>query len=371
MSRTPPPGLPPDHPLMQHLRQQGQSQRPKRRRFDTHDVVTGVLSMAVLCWAAWEILGIGNAFGYEGLSVDDAKAKMSEDNIAIIFDPVGFLIALGLVIASFIIHKVGGTGLTLGGLIATAALFVLSFFRVSMLVPMLFGAIGGMTSTVYSSDDLRVPTADNSIVDPGQLIMYQGGEGVRIATAFANTSDEHWESATLALEYSDASGVVCGVYEHVERFLGPGQRVEVSTEFLAAATRYADPSCVPVAASAELTSIDVDSRAEIPEADYVQQDSAAPELASLYVSEEPGIVSSVVTVSVAGAVSPEAVDSLQGTDGRARLPMAFELVDHEGQRLAWCFAPEDVQPDGGFITGKYHSPVEPGSYASVAIVPSC
>ena len=347
-----------------------QHQTLRQRRYEWRPVL-GFLSVAAALWAAYEVLGIGNLFGYAGLSNDDAAAKAQEDALAAFFDPIGFMILLALLGATITFFAIARTGVTKGSLIATALLFVLSFFKVSMIFPMLFSAMGTMGTTVSNESDARAPVTEEYLLDPAQLIIYQGGEGVRIATAFANTGDEHWEAATLLLTHNDASGVVCGVYEHVERFLGPGQRVEVTTEFLAAATRYADPSCVPVAASAELTSIDVDSRAEIPEADYVQQDSAAPELASLYVSEEPGIVSSVVTVSVAGAVSPEAVDSLQGTDGRARLPMAFELVDHEGQRLAWCFAPEDVQPDGGFITGKYHSPVEPGSYASVAIVPSC
>lgn len=354
------------------MQQQGrQGKRPRRsRHIDAYDVVTGVLSMAVLCWAAWEILGIGNAFGYDGLSVDDAEAKMAEDGFAIFFDPVGFLIALGLVIASFVIHKVGGTRLTLGGLIATAALFVLSFFRVSMLVPMLFTSIGGVSS-VYSSDDLRAPTAENSVVEPAQLIMYQGGEGVRIATAFTNASDEHWESATLVLTYSDAAGAPCGVYERKESFLAPQQRVEVTTEFLSAVTRYADPACVPVTAAAELASIDVDSRAEIPEADYRRQETTVPGLASLSIIEEPLIAGGVVMLSVTGSVDPAAVEGLRGSNGQAQLPMAFELVDHSGLRLAWCFTPEDVQPDGSFVTRQYHSPVEPGLYAFVATVPEC
>lgn len=337
-----------------------QSPRP-RNPGDSHPVL-GFLSVAAALWAVYEVLGIGNVFGYVGLSNDDAAAKAQEDVAQAFFDPVGFVVLLGLLGATIVFYWITKTGVTKGSLIATAILFVLSFFRVSMIFPLIFSGMGTAVATVSNESDSRAPRAEEYVLDTAQLVRYEGDEGVRVTTALTNTTDEHWESATVVLTYSDAAGAVCGTYERNEDFLAPQERVEVTTEFLAAATRFVDPSCVPATAEAELTSIDMDSRAEIPESDYEGRRPTAPELTSLSVAETAGIVDSVVMLSVTGAVVP-------GVEGP--LPMAFELVDHDGLRLAWCFKPEDVQPDGSFVTKQYHSPVEPGLYTSVAVVPSC
>lgn len=347
--------------------------QPKRsyEESSTSKRVIGYLSVAAAIWAAYEVLGIGNIFGYIGLSNDDAAAKAAEDMLLTIFDPIGFMILVSLLVVTIIFFVAARTPVTKGSLIATALFFVLSFFRVSMIFPLIFTGLGSATAIVANDPDIRAPATEEYALDPAQLVRYQGDEGVRVVTAFANISDEHWESATLVLTYSDAAGAACGSYEHVERLIAPQERVEVASEFLAATSRYADPSCVPVTATAELTTIDIDSRTGGAEPDPRPQRSAMPELASLSISEEPLIAGGVVMLSVTGSVDPAAVEGLRGPNGQAQLPMAFELVNHEGLRLAWCFKPEEVQPDGSFVTRQYHSPVEPGLYASVAVVPEC
>lgn len=336
-----------------------------------------VLSLLVVLFAAYEALGVDNLFAYQGLSNDDAEANMMGDMLEALFDPIGFVIMLGLLIASIVIYVIalnsaGSDTMPKVTLVITSILFVLGFFKVTIIIPMLFSAAGSMGATTQNAPDNRAPIADEYTLDAAELIQYQGGDGVRVATAVTNAGSEHWQSATVSIGYSDANGIACGQLEHEAEFVAPGERRMITTDFLAASIAYSDPACVPASATADLTNIDIDSRAEIASSDYEQaRDSATlTPLTGLSIFEQPDALG-ITYLAVAGSIDPAALPGLVQANGEAALPLGFETVDQQGLRLVWCFEADDITADGTFTTGKYHSPVDPGQFVSVAVVPRC
>lgn len=340
----------------------------KRKR-----IVLNVLSIATALYAVYEALGVSNYLDVAGLSNDDAAMLFESTAWKLFFDPVGFAILTSLFAASFVIHAISKSmsdysyGTTRTGLIATGVAFVLSLFRVSILFPLLFGSLGMANNSLENGSDVRTPMAEEFVLEAAQLIQYRDASGVRITTAFTNNSTDHWQSATLAITYLDAGGAACGRFEQVEDYIAPGQQRSMTTKFLTAAIYYDDPSCVPATATSELVSIDVDSRSQIILTDYERPPALV--FTSLMPFEEPGIGGGVVKLSVAGTVAPESLEALGMLEEGNRLPVGFEVIDQQGLRLDWCFEPENIAPDGTFMTDNFHSPVDAGEFRSAVVVP--
>ncbi|RJT96581.1 hypothetical protein D6T65_15725 [Arthrobacter frigidicola] len=350
-------------------------QRASKRKSQT---VLNVLSLVVVLFAAYEAFGVGNLFGYRDLSNDDAEEKMTADMVRTLIDPIGFAKMLTLLLAAIVIHSLSkrnrrsSTATTRRSLIATVVLFIMGFFRFSVILPMTFATAGWMGATVQNKPDSRQPTVQEYTLDAVELVQYQSAEGVRMTTAVTNAGGDPWQLALVYLVFSDVDGTACGHVEYEEEFVAPGERRAITTDFLDASIDYSDPSCVPASATAELININIDSRAQIPDSDYEQaRDRAAvTPLTSLAVSEQLSPVGNV-NLAITGSVDPAVIPELMQGNGAAALPLGFEVVDQRGLRLAWCFKPDDVAPDGGFVTGSYHSPVGTGEYVSVAVVPKC
>lgn len=344
--------------------------RPPKEHGRRKQSVLNVLGILVALYAVYEALGVSNFFDVTGMSNDDAKMAAESMAWKLLFDPAGFALSLSLLVSAFVIHALSkqmqafSTAATRTGLIVTGAAFVLSFFKVSIVFPLLFSSLGIAANELKNGSDVRTPAAEEFILEAAQLIQYRGSPGVRIASALTNNSKDHWQNATVAVTYTDAGGAACGGLEQIEDHIAPGQQRAMVTDFLSAAMYYSDPSCVPVTATAKLVSIDIDSRPEIMQADY---ESTALVFDSLMPLEEPGIGGGVVKLSVAGALSPESMSTLR--DG-TRLPVGFEVADQQGLRLDRCFKPDDVAADGTFTTGTYHSPVDPGEFPFVIVVPA-
>lgn len=341
---------------------------PGRRK---KQVVLNILSILIVLVACYEVLGISDLTASKGMSNDDAVIAAGNSAWKLFFDPLGFALLLGLLVSAFVIHQVSksmpefSNAATLTGLILTGLAFLLSLFRVSIIFPLMFGSLGMAANEQQNGPDVRIPAAREFVLDPAQLIQYQDASGVRIATAVANNSPDSWETANVAITYADAVGTVCGTDEQVEEYIAPGEQRAITTQFLSAAIYYNDPSCVPVTATAELVQIDVDSRSEIPPADYA---GTVPVFDSLMTFEDPGIDGSSVRLSVVGTVAPGSMGTLPED---TRLPVGFEVADQQGLRLSWCFDADEVGPDGSFRTHNFHSPLPSGAFHTVAVVPGC
>jgi hypothetical protein len=352
-----------------HAAPQAQYPRPPAHK---PQIFLNIASILVVLWALFEALGLANLFAFAGLTNDDADAAASSMVLEGLFDPIGFAIMLALLTAALVIHLCSramrhfSNAMTRTGLIITTVLFVLSFFRISMLLPFLFGSLGMMSNEGQNGPDERTPTAEEFSLEPAQLITYREAQGVRISGALANISDEPWQAATVSLSFSDAAGTVCGQFEHVEEFVSAGERRPMTTQFMDAAGNYDSASCTPVSATAELVRIDVDTRSESATLDY-ESNQPVPAFASLAPVEQE-VISGIVELSVAGVVAPESLSVLR--EG-STLPVGFEVVDQQGLRLNWCFEPSDVAPDGSFTTRDFHSPVDPGEFPTVVVVPEC
>lgn len=343
--------------------------RPGKRSSGRKQVILNILSICVALCAAYEVFAVSDFFAYDGMTNDDATIAAENSVWKLFFDPLGFALLLGLLIAAFAIHRASksmresSNAVTLTGLILTGLAFVLSLLRVSIAFPLLFGGLGQASNELQNGSDVRAPVAGEFVLEPAQLVQYNDASGVRVATTLANSSPVPWQAATVAITYADAAGTPCGTLEQVEEYIAPGQQRAITTEFLAAAIYYNDPSCVPVTAAAALTSIDVDSRSDIPPADYEHAVTVFDALAPL---EDPWIDGSTVKLSVAGIVAPGSmVTLLNGTV----LPVGFEVIDRQGLRLSWCATADEVSPEGNFTTGTFHSPVAPGEFHTVVALP--
>ena len=334
-------------------------------------IVLNVASVILALVAVYEVLGVSDFFAVKGQSNDDAQALAEDSAWKLLFDPAGFALLLTLFVAAIVLHSVSkrmpgfSNALTRAGLITTGVAFVLSLFRISMIFPLLSGGMGMVTNEIQNGSDVRAPAPEEFVLEAAQLIQYREATGVRITSALTNSSGNHWQSATVALTYTDAGGTVCGGLEQIEDFIAPGQQRPISTKFLSAPIYYSDPSCVPAAATAELVSIDVDSRSQINTADY---EGAAIAFDSLLPDEEPWVGDGAVKLSVTGTVAP---DSMSALSNGTNLPVGFEVVDQQGFRLDSCFKPGAVASDGTFTTRGFHSPVAPGEFPAVIVVPEC
>lgn len=351
-------------------RRPGQPAQPKRPQSLWKQIVFNVFSILLALYAVYEVLGVSSLFEMEGKSHDDAAIAFDSFALTLFFDPLGFAILLALLVFTFVIHILSkeitwySDAVTRAGLITAAVAFVLSFFRVSMIFPAFFGGLGMMSAEIDNEPDVRTPAAQEFVLEPAQLIQYNDASGVRISTAVANNSVDFWQTATVAITYADAAGTVCGTHEQVEDYIGPGQQRAVTTPFLTAAIYYTDPSCVPATASAELVLIDVDSRSQIPPTDYA---GTVPVFDSLMATEDPWIDGSTVKLSVTGFVAPGSLGALEDV---GRLPVGFEVADGQGLRLSACFDADSVSQDGSFATQSFHSPLAPGVFHSVLVIPA-
>lgn len=342
-----------------------QPREPAGRRKQT---LLNVLSLLIALYAVNEVLGLSNAFALHGMTNDDVEIAMESTGWKLLFDPVGTALLIALLVSVFAIHRKSkkmpwfSNRMTKVGLVTTATAFVLSLFRVSVIFPVVFTSVGLASNQLQNGSDVRVPAAEEFVFEPVQVIHYSDAGGVRLATAFTNNSKDHWQSATVAITYSDAAGTKCGGHQQTEDYIAPGQQRAITTKFLSAVGHYRDPLCVPVVATAELASIDLDSRTEISPADY---ERAVPVFDSLVPLEEPSADGSI-TLSVTGTVAADSRGALQA----GSLPVGFEMADQNGLRFNWCFALGDVASDGSFTTPTLHSIVDPGDSLSVMVIPA-
>ncbi|NLC97635.1 MAG: hypothetical protein GX678_00950 [Actinomycetales bacterium] len=335
-----------------------------------------VLGIAAMLWMIYEVLGVSNLFGYGGLSNDDLDGRRMGDALTAFFDPIGWVITTFILVVSIIIHSVakriarraGTTSTTTKvSMIISIVFYVLGFFRISMIFPMLFSTIGSMGQVSENLPDQRVPTTEELVVAAPQLAHYHDSNGTRISTSLTNATDEHWESAAITITVNGAEGDVCTQFEHEESWIAPGEQRDYVSGFLNPAIDYSSSSCIPTNVTVTGSSVDIDSRSQINEADYAATHDT-PEYAALTVQETAGILSSYIDVSVVGSLAPESLNMIRD-DGS--FVGGFEIADATGVRLEWCFKPYEVSVDGDFNTRKFHSPVEPGVYVNVVALPVC
>lgn len=333
-------------------------------------IVAGIFSLTgfvAMLWMIYEVLGIGNIFGYSGLSNDDAESRASDSMVEAFFDPIGFLVTTFLLVTAIISFRLARTTIAKGSMIVSIIFYVLSFFRVSVVFPMLFSAFGMGGATLENIPDERVPTAEELVIGTPELALYRKSNGTRVMTTLTNATAEHWESAKISVTVHGADGAVCAEFDHTESRIGPGEQRDYVSEFLNPAYDYRKYSCVPTSATVTGLTVDVDSRSQIDEAAYgmIQR---MPDFAVLNVQETTRSYADVIDVSVVGALTPESLGVI-GDD--LKFDVRFEIADSSGLRLDWCFKPQEISADGSFNTGKYHSPVDPDIFVTVIPVPGC
>lgn len=335
-----------------------------------------VLSIVAMLWMVYEVLGVSNLFGYGGLSNDDLEDRRMGDALTAIFDPIAWVVTTFILVVSIVINsvakriasRVGATSTTTKvSMIISIVFYVLGFFRVSMIFPMIFAGIGSMGQTMENPSDQRVPTSEELVIAAPQLVQYNDSNGTRISTSLTNATEEHWEFATVVISVLAEDGTQCLQHEIKETWLAPGEHRDITSTFFDPAVYYSDPSCVPGAAEIANTVVDIDSRSEIDQARY-QGSSTQPVYAMLTPVEESGILPSIVNLSVHGKLAEESLGLIR-SDGS--FEAGFEVADAQGVRLAWCFRPHEIAEDGSFTTRNFHSPIDPGVYLTAVAVPEC
>ncbi|MFC7621500.1 hypothetical protein [Microlunatus sp. GCM10028923] len=344
------------------------------KRHATAAIILNLLGIAAMLWMLYEAIGIEHIFDYQGLSNDDAEAKAARDMAELVWDPAGLAATTFILVVSIVIHliarhlaKPGRSTTTKVTMIISVVFYTLSFFRISMVIPLLFSAVGSVSATAQNEPDTRIPSAQELKIEESRLVVYHDTNGTRVTTVLTNATDEHWQSATIKITVLAADGAACTEGKVEEEWLAPGERREVVTSFLDPTDDFSDPSCVPENVKVSRVRVDVDSRKEIDPFEYTSS-AAEPVFTSLSPVEETESHSSEVKVSVAGILAPE---SMKLRDRTGSLPRRFEIADAQGRRLAWCFEPGKVAEDGSFTTDEYLRRVDPGKFVKAITVPEC
>lgn len=332
--------------------------------------------MLISVYAVYTAFGVSEVFGYSaGLSHDDAELakQQSTEDIAIgILLPTDSIILFLLLAVVTALHvgarksAFGITWMTRTGMLVTLGSFVLSLFKVSVLFPMLFSMIGFGVSTASSPSDLHAPSAKEYVLSDIKLITYTS-DANRVTASVTNTSSYDWESVTVDFILKDAAGKACYRANQQLKYIGQGQVAQLVSGRIDT-YMLSQPSCGVAAVTAAVTGFDVDSRsAKAPENDVHQ----APVFTSLKPLLEPDTLG-ILRASVTGVVDRTSLEKLDLTTGsQDTSEFMFELVRTDGVRLDMCFKPKVIAPDGSFITGPYHSPVDQGEIASAVFVPNC
>lgn len=245
-------------------------------------------------------------------------------------------------------------------MLVTLGSFVLSLFKVSVLFPMLFSMIGFGVSTASSPSDLHTPSAKEYVLSDVKLITYTS-DANRVTASIKNTSSYDWESVTADFILKDAAGKACYRANQELKYIGKGKVAQLVTGRIDT-YMLSQPSCGVTAVTVAVTGFDVDSRsAKAPENEVHQ----APVFTSLKPLLEPDTLG-ILRASVTGVVDRTSLKQLDLKTGSqdTSSEFMFELVRTDGVRLDMCFKPKVIAPDGSFITGGYHSPVDQGDIAS-------
>ncbi|MGO4190592.1 hypothetical protein AB4Y67_02875 [Arthrobacter sp. YAF17] len=332
--------------------------------------------MLIAVYAIYTAFGVSEVFGYSaGLSYDDAELvkQQSAGDVAMGMllptDSILLFLLLAVVTALHVGARksvFGITWMTRTGMLVTLGSFVLSLFKISVLFPLLFSMIGFGVSTAGSPSDLHAPSAKEYVLSDVELITYTSGAN-RVTGSVTNTSSYDWETVTVDFILKDKAGKACYRANQQLKYIGQGQVAQLVTGRIET-YMLAQPSCGATAVTMAVTGFDVDSRStKDPENDAPQ----VPAFTSLKPLLEPDTLG-MLRASVTGVVdrtSREQLDLKTGSQDTSEF--MFELVRTDGVRLDMCFKPKVIAPDGSFMTGRYHSPVDQGVIASAVFVPHC
>ena len=312
------------------------------------------------------MLDVGQLTAYEGMSQDDIDIAMErsiEDIGMSLFIPIDF-VALGLLLLAWLLHsrvkRTPGAPRMVSrvGFLLALAVFVFSFFKASILVPMLTTSFGVMSAQLEAEQDLHIATLDAGALIDVQPVFYfgaGGGEQLRRATGtVTNSGLDNWESATIEVRFVDGSGAVC-VAEIIEvPYVAAGVSKAFSTDRMNE-PEYHAAECEPTSVTMDLRAYDIDSRSQPDLEDYVLPE-ASP---SASVVEEEHMAGRA-WLTVEGEIEPGTSPAL-----------TFEVADAQGVRLEWCFdgVPVEGAPER-FETGRYHSPMPAGLYTQ-ALAADC
>lgn len=355
---------------------QGGSGLPRRPRRNWFWLSVGLISLLIAAYAVYTALGVSQVFGYStGLSQDDAervRQQSIEDIAMAMLLPIDSIILALLLAVVAILHRAarkssfGITWMTRTGMLVTLGSFVLSLFKVSVLFPMLFSAAAFGVSIANSPSDLHTPSAEEYVLSDVQLVTYTS-DARRVTASVTNTSSYDWESVTVDFILKDAAGNACYRAKQELKYVGQGLVAQLVTRRIDS-YMFSQPTCAVTAVTATVTGFDVDSRAaKAPENDGHQ----APVFTSLRPLVEPDTLGNL-RASVTGVVDGASLEKLDPkTRSQGTREFMFELVRTDGVRLDACFSPKVIAPDGNFVTGSYHSPVDQGEIASAVFVPNC
>ena len=326
----------------------------------------GVTSLAFL-------FDVGKLWAYRGMSQDDIAIAMEEHLYEVAFSlllPIDF-VALGFMVLAWLLHRrvkrtpyspalVSGFGFWLA-----VAVFVFSFFKASLLAPLLSMSMGSSSAQFSADHDVQIVEEGEAAISDVESIRYQipgSGSEVRRATGtVTNAGVDNWEKAIMRVEFLDDAATVC-LTEHLEvPYIAAGMSRDFSTPKMSR-PEYSSATCEPTQVKMTLMAYDLDSRSNPDPVDYASE--AAP-IAAVVVEEDH--VAGNVFLSVAGEI-PEAAEP---SPAAVLSGMDFEVMDAQGIRLDWCFRGTPVEGDPGrFQSKRFHSPVAKGVYVE-AVAAAC
>lgn len=354
--------------------QHGRSTRPQWWRWLRLGFTVAAVVVALL--AIWNLFGFEQLFAFQAAkSQDDLKTIRDGmiDEAVVQFllpiDPVLLMLTLISAVLFFVGRALWHTvrpPLVKTGFIVTLVCFVLSFLRVSAIIPALAAGVGFIGGSAGVEDDLRIAAEGEAFVSDVQLVRYTDG-AVRAQGVITNTTDQVWETSRVDVVLLGKGDEICATMEHELQWLQPRQPQQIVTQVIE--HRELASGCAPIAIAMTVPAYDVDSRTletEIPATDI------AIAFANLTVVETVRFAGTQMRqISVSGQLAPESLEQLRtGPESFHSPELHLEVARADGLRLDWQIAIGDIDPDGRFTTKAFHESVETGEFVSVVVVPA-
>lgn len=328
-----------------------------------------VAAILLVLWSIWTFFGLDGLFFYEDVkTADDLKIRREEAmfdmgwGFILPVDPMLLLIAL----LSFGVCWAGGHFFVVRP-VMTKASFIMVVIVFALSLPkwlMPFGWLGyGFGESIVASripSDLRTPTAEQAPVSDVQLVRYTD-DNFRVTGVVTNATDDVWEEASVNLAMLDDAGTVCAASSVELEWMTPGQSEMVATQ------RYGifDRECEPTHAEVVVNRYDRDSRTI--ETSIPARVPSNP-FAELHLIEREDNLG-LTRVHIEGRLTEEALAALSDGERVSAPEVQLEMVRADGVREgdSWLWDYRNI--DGTVATQEFHSPVDPGEFVGVAVVP--
>ncbi|HEU5223061.1 MAG TPA: hypothetical protein VFU07_05195 [Candidatus Lumbricidophila sp.] len=217
-----------------------------------------VVRIALVVFAVYTLLGIGKLFAFHrGMSAEESKRAMDDVarefgiSLLIPLDPLLIGIAVLSVVLYFVAKRLTyDREAAKSPMVISLICLGLSFFKISLIVPMMFASMSQLTSHSATGPSIKAP--DIGEYSATSVALVPESRNFQVTGTVTNLSDYDWVSAVAVAEMVDKTGKACYSIDVPVGALAKGGSTPVAT----VGDHGVDlviAKCVPVSASIKVT----------------------------------------------------------------------------------------------------------------------